>query len=140
MLKKFLLSFAAVGLLLVPTVAGAYHYYYSDAGYGRVVYTTQEVAEYVPYRKYVCDDVYAPRYNEYGYYGYGYSSHRNCYYKTDYRLETRTIQVPVREYVEVAAPRYTHYEYPAARTYTYSNNYYRPSYRSVEYYGYYYDI
>lgn len=152
MLKKILLSLSMMVLVLVPTLAGAYHYY-SDAGYERVVYQTREVAEYVPYRKYVCDDSYAPRYDDYGYYGHGYTSHRNCYYVTDYRLETRTVQVPVREYVPVAAPvehrtvhSQTHtttttqvrYEYPTVRSYNYNHSY-RPV-NTVSYYGYYYGI
>ena len=150
MTKKILLVVASLVVLLVPTIAGAY--YYVDGGYTRVVYADRQVTEYVPYRRYVCDESVSPRHYEYGYYGYGYTAHRNCYYVTDYRLETRTVRVPVREHVQVQAPVVhkvsypapvhnvrpvnVRYEYPAVRHYNYTHT----PVNTVSYYGYYYGI
>ncbi len=149
MFRKLLLSVVAVMIVAVPTVVGAYHYY-GDQGYYTTTYEAREVSEYVPYRKYVCDDDYYPRYHEYGYYGYGYENYRNCYYKTDYKLETRTVRVPVRRYVNTSTRhnygQSTHtrrvYNVPSYyNEYRYDNVYYpRNSRNVVEYYGYYYDI
>jgi hypothetical protein len=143
MLRKLLLTVVALTIVAVPALVGA-HYYYADSGYYRTTYETREVSEYVPYRKYVCDEDYYQG-NHYGYYGYEYTNHRNCYYKTDYRLETRTVKVPVREYVQSYAPTYNYsshtrrvYDVPR---YNNSSYYYPRNTRNVvEYYGYYYDL
>lgn len=148
MFRKIMLSVVAVLVLAVPSVVGAY-YYYGDSGYYTTTYETREVSEYVPYKKYVCDDDYYPRYEEYGYYGYGYENYRNCYYKTDYVLETRTVQVPVKKYVEsnygYTYSTHTRREYDVP--YYYRNDRYndysyysRNSRNVVNYYGYYYDM
>lgn len=152
MFKKALLSIVAVAVLVLPAAVGAHHYYYGDTGYYTTTYETREVSEYVPYRRYVCDESHYPRYNEYGYYGYGYQNYRNCYYKTDYRLETRTVRVPVQRYVNTyVQPTHTRRVYNVPTSYNnYSNynryyynegNYYPRNTRNlVEYYGYYYNI
>ena len=152
MLRKALLSVIAIAVLVLPAAVGA-RYYYADSGYYTTTYETREVSEYVPYRKYVCDESHYPDYNDYGYYGYGYENYRNCYYKTDYRLETKTVRVPVQRYVNTRSyvepthtrrvynvPTYSSYD-RYDRYYEYNNTYYpRNSRNVVEYYGYYYNI
>lgn len=131
----------AVVVIAVPAIVGA-HYYAS--GYYRTVYQEQEVTEYVPERKYVCDNYDRPTYYDRDYrYGYGYNEvnfygyhdynrdYRRCYYTTSYEKRTRTVKVPVRQYVNTSES----YDYNYDRPYYYSS-YTRP----YNYYGYYYGI
>lgn len=148
MFRKVLLSVIAVVVIAIPAVVGA-HYY--SSGYYRTVYQEREVTEYVPERKYVCDDYDRyPYYNNDYRYNYGYNEvrfhnydrdYRRCYYTTSYERKTRTVRVPVKQYVNTSS-----YDYDYGRDYTY--NYDRPSYyyssyntyRPASYYGYYYGI
>jgi hypothetical protein len=141
-----MLAMVAVLVLAVPAAVGA-HYYYADSGYYTTTYETREVSEYVPYQKYVCDEDHYPRYEDYGYYGYGYENYRNCYYKTDYVLETRTVKVPVRKYVQSNTYNYSShtrrvYDVPSYYQNDRYDYYYngRNTKNVVNYYGYYYGI
>jgi hypothetical protein len=150
MFRKVLLSVVAAAVLILPVAVGAHHYY-ADSGYYSTTYETREVSEYVPYKKYVCDESHYSNHNDYGYYGYGYQNHRNCYYQTDYRLETKTVRVPVQSYINTT-PTYNYsnhtrrvYDVPTYnsynRNYNTNNTYYPRNTRNVvEYYGYYYNI